>query len=866
MNFLYRITPIFFLIPFIILSVNSPAQIKTQNQRTRSPISSLKNMKMSVQANYNLNDKWTSGKKTFSTAAALFSEDFDGIPGPTAGGAGTYVFPSGWNLVNVDNRTPAGSVSYVNDAWERREDFANNVTDSAAFSTSWYSPIGASDDWMISPPITIGENARLTWNAVTYDASYRDGYEVRISTTTQTVSGCLANPPLFSIAEENSVWTGRSINLDSAGYSNQTIYLAWRNISSDKFLLLIDDIAVENIIQYDAQVTSVLQSSEYTMLPQWQMNPIQIGALVSNNGSNDITNVQVQADVYQNGTLVYSDVSGSIAAINPGSSSQINLIPYFPSDTGLIEINYKALITENDQDTSNNYAVSSPVYISQNELARDDGQPVGSLGIGAGNGGEMGAHYLMNTAGNISSIKVYLTKNYPVEPLFARIRNFDNGKPGDSIIAVTDTFYAPNDSARWISLNIHGGPVFVAADTFVVTINEEDSTLSLGHTLTLFTPGTIWVNWPTNPMGDWANVEAFGVGFSKPFMIRPILEPVITPAPFIVVDGIQDSFYTTLTGPDEGYLQIRSFAFNDNGVPVNDADLSAKVWAVWDSVWFYLYEEVRDDTISANYGATWGVDQLELKFDPQPTDSVNNSIWDVRFTALGMGNPDVLTADSLSNVSDSLKLWARTIIPGGYALELGIKWTAIGHNIPEVNESIVPAVDSIFGFAINQHDNDARTPPRRQASIMWASVLLDAVFETPKYCGTVKFLPGHKLQFIPVNNMTGKSNEIPYDGSDYTLLSTENGKLIPAEFSLMQNYPNPFNPTSKIRFAVPNFSMVNLKVYDILGNVVAELVNETMSAGNYEVEFNAAGLSSGIYFYQMKAGSFIQTKKMILIK
>jgi hypothetical protein len=157
---------------------------------------------------------------------------------------------------------------------------------------------------------------------------------------------------------------------------------------------------------------------------------------------------------------------------------------------------------------------------------------------------------------------------------------------------------------------------------------------------------------------------------------------------------------------------------------------------------------------------TWGVISSSLNLILSRL-IANNSIWDG--VLLPLNKSDVLTADSLSNVSDSLKLWARTIIPGGYALELGIKWTAVGHNIPEVNESIVPAVDSIFGFAINQHDNDARTPPRRQASIMWASVLLDAVFETPKYCGTVKFLPGHKFQFIPVNNMTGKSNEIPYD-------------------------------------------------------------------------------------------------------
>ncbi len=412
-------------------------------------------------------------------------------------------------------------------------------------------------------------------------------------------------------------------------------------------------------------------------------------------------------------------------------------------------------------------------------------------------------------------------------------------------------------------MNIHGGPVFFAADTFVVTINEEDSTLSLGQTLNIFTPGSSWVNWPTSPFGDWANIEQFGAGFAKPFMIRPILEPVV---PFIVVDGIQDSFYTTLTGPDDGYLQIRSFAFNDNGSPVNDADLSAKVWAVWDSTWFYLYEEVQDDTLSANYGATWGVDQLELKFDPQATDSANNSIWDVRFTALGYGSPDVLTADSLNSVPDSLKQWARKIIPGGYALELGIKWSAVGHNIPEINESITPAVDSIFGFAINQHDNDARTPPRRQASIMWAAVLLDAVFETPKYCGTVKFLPDHKLQFIAANNMTGKTNEIPYDGSDYAPLSTENGKLIPAEFSLSRNYPNPFNPSTKIRFAISKSSFVNLAVYDLLGNKVAEIVNENKPAGRYEIDFDGVNLSSGVYFYQMKAGSFIQTNKMMLIK
>ena len=90
-------------------------------------------------------------------------------------------------------------------------------------------------------------------------------------------------------------------------------------------------------------------------------------------------------------------------------------------------------------------------------------------------------------------------------------------------------------------------------------------------------------------------------------------------------------------------------------------------------------------------------------------------------------------------------------------------------------------------------------------------------------------------------------------------------------FSLDQNYPNPFNPTTKIKYSIPHVETgyipsINLKVYDILGREVASLVNETKAPGNYELTFDASKLSSGIYFYRLTAGNFIQTKKMILLK
>ncbi|MBI1932435.1 MAG: T9SS type A sorting domain-containing protein [Ignavibacteriales bacterium] len=79
---------------------------------------------------------------------------------------------------------------------------------------------------------------------------------------------------------------------------------------------------------------------------------------------------------------------------------------------------------------------------------------------------------------------------------------------------------------------------------------------------------------------------------------------------------------------------------------------------------------------------------------------------------------------------------------------------------------------------------------------------------------------------------------------------------IPTEYKLDQNYPNPFNPTTKITYQLPEKSIVTLKVYDILGKEIVELVNETREAGNHEVIFNANNLSSGIYYYQIKANAF----------
>jgi hypothetical protein len=133
------------------------------------------------------------------------------------------------------------------------------------------------------------------------------------------------------------------------------------------------------------------------------------------------------------------------------------------------------------------------------------------------------------------------------------------------------------------------------------------------------------------------------------------------------------------------------------------------------------------------------------------------------------------------------------------------------------------------------------------------------------------------LQFHPDSLMTynallkvytnGGVKEIVLTGiGKDNAVSVEDANIIPIVFSLEQNYPNPFNPGTKIKWQSPISSWQTLKVYDVLGNEITTLVNEYRNAGSYEVEWNASNLPSGVYFYNLRAGDYVQTRKMILLK
>ncbi len=196
-------------------------------------------------------------------------------------------------------------------------------------------------------------------------------------------------------------------------------------------------------------------------------------------------------------------------------------------------------------------------------------------------------------------------------------------------------------------------------------------------------------------------------------------------------------------------------------------------------------------------------------------------------------------APSVLTTSSGYEMWYEGILTPtdnaavGYATSKdGINW------IKDANNPILTGVSGSWASAIGatsviKDGNDYR---------MWLSGLPD-FFPFPGRVGYAT---------APDENPTG--------------IEEDSFQETPGTFTLQQNFPNPFNPSTTIKFSIPSESFTTLKVYDILGNEIEELVNEQLSAGNYKFNFVADNLPSGIYFYKIHAGEFIQTMKMILLR
>lgn len=268
--------------------------------------------------------------------AQIFSEDFNGVP--LSGGTGTL--PAGWAQYNVDGLTPASNMSFMGtSAWVVRAVSGNN----AATSTSWYTPAGTSNDWMVTPSIAIpaSGNPYLKFKEFAPDATYPDGYRVFISTTGNTVGDFSGSPALTVNAANSSAFTQKLVDLSA--YQGQTIYVAFQNNSNDKFLLYIDDVEVVDLPAYDVKLNSI-------SMPRYGLINTNTSLVmnVTNQGYQTVTSLSVD---WNDGAAHTATISG--LNIAPGTLANVtHTTPVNYSSVEEKTINVNILEVNNNTDAN----------------------------------------------------------------------------------------------------------------------------------------------------------------------------------------------------------------------------------------------------------------------------------------------------------------------------------------------------------------------------------------------------------------------------------------------------------------------------------------------------------------------------------
>ncbi len=243
----------------------------------------------------------------FSYGQTIFSEDFES----------STTLPTDWKQYNIDGKTPSSSMNFMgNNAWVVR-DYTNNGISKVAVSTSYYSPVGKSDDWLVSPQISlpVGGDYILSFDNMAPDGNYPDNYEVWISTDTNTVANFTQSGTklLTSTGNPDEMKT-KYINLTA--YAGEDVYIAFRNTANDKYLLFIDNVKVAIFASNDV----ALEKVSHNRLSLLNTNNA-ITYTVFNKGSNAVSSIRVK---YSDGT---NDVEEDVTIAIPSLQTKSVQIP-----------------------------------------------------------------------------------------------------------------------------------------------------------------------------------------------------------------------------------------------------------------------------------------------------------------------------------------------------------------------------------------------------------------------------------------------------------------------------------------------------------------------------------------------------------
>jgi hypothetical protein len=351
----------------------------------------------------------------------------------------------------------------------------------------------------------------------------------------------------------------------------------------------------------------------------------------------------------------------------------------------------------------------------------------------------------------------------------------------------------------------------------------------------------------------------------------------------IEIDAERDAWYDQLTGPENGkvFLPSRCYLRDIGSSPDNDDDLSAVVWFSHDYDYLYVYIEVTDDIVSVSNTSRWLNDNIELKFDPDPSAGEGTGTPNSRLTALGEEDAEEPTGVDNLNGSGHLENadgedyvpteddYARRLTEDGYALEFRIPFEYI--NEPEDERFMVEIEDgAVFGMAINLGDNDTGD---RNHMLQWSAGHTDEAHSYAKYHGTVTILADDMVKLEAVNPrdplIVNDSADTWYNDPNLVMKVIE---PISMEQASISNYPNPFNAETSIRYQIDRAETATLEIYNMTGKIIRHLsISQLPQPGSYEVFWDGRNdcgheLSSGTYFSKLTTPTRVEINKMMLLK
>lgn len=318
--------------------------------------------------------------------------------------------------------------------------------------------------------------------------------------------------------------------------------------------------------------------------------------------------------------------------------------------------------------------------------------------------------------------------------------------------------------------------------------------------------------------------------------------------------NIDVSVFLKRTGGTAWNLGEASFVFNLNNSAINNSGAALQTKGMWDAVSNGNYGSM----FTANYGGVARSVEVTLNTNPGADVPVTS-------TLVGMIRLPITNPNANHNIT-----WHTTFTAVITDIGDDVALTFVN---PE--NALLPVELSSFSSIINKNTVELKWSTASEQNNKGFSIERKKDGGEYTEAGFVKGAGNSSetkdYSFRESNLQSGKYNyrlkQTDFNGNlKYYELTNEVIIDVPKSFAVSQNYPNPFNPSTKINFEIPKDGLVNLKVYDVSGREVRTLVNEVKQAGYYTADFNAAGLSSGIYFYSISAAGFNQTKKMVLVK